>query len=86
MGFQHPVSFQAKDEHFLFQVVKAAFGKRRKTLRNALLGGNLGLGEEPLSGALKDAGIDPKRRAETLSVREFVALSNILHTLRLSPQ
>jgi 16S rRNA (adenine1518-N6/adenine1519-N6)-dimethyltransferase len=84
MEFQHPVSFQAMDERLLFQVVKAAFGKRRKTLRNALLGSNLGLGEEPLSAALEDAGIDPKRRAETLSVKEFVALSNLLQTVKLS--
>jgi 16S rRNA (adenine1518-N6/adenine1519-N6)-dimethyltransferase len=76
--FQHPVSFQATDERLLFQVVKAAFGKRRKTLRNALLGGNLEFGDEPISAALELAGIDPKRRAETLSVNEFVTLSSFL--------
>lgn len=86
MEFQHPVSFQADDERFLFRVVKAAFGKRRKTLKNALLGSNLGLEEERLSAALKDVGIDPKRRAETLSIKEFVTLSNILHRVQLSAQ
>lgn len=77
--FNHPVFFQATDEEFLFQVVRAAFGMRRKTLKNALLGGNLGIGETGVSKALELAGIDPKRRAETLSVKEFVTLSNLLY-------
>jgi 16S rRNA (adenine1518-N6/adenine1519-N6)-dimethyltransferase len=76
MAFLHPVPFQASSEELLFQVVGAAFGKRRKTLKNALSGSNLGLEHERVLGALQLAGIDPKRRAETLSVKEFVALSN----------
>ena len=74
--FHHPVTFQATDERLLFQIVKAAFGKRRKTLKNALLGGNLGFADERISAALELAGIDFQRRAETLSVKEFVTLSN----------
>jgi len=74
--FHHPVTFQATDERLLFQIVRAAFGKRRKTLRNALLGGNLGFADEGISAALEHAGIDFQRRAETLSVKEFVTLSN----------
>jgi 16S rRNA (adenine1518-N6/adenine1519-N6)-dimethyltransferase len=82
--FHDPISFQANDERFLFQVVKAAFGKRRKTLRNALLGSTLGLDDESISAALELAEIDPQRRAETLSVKEFVNLSNTLEKARLS--
>lgn len=74
--FHRPVPYQANDESFLLRMVKAAFGKRRKTLKNALLGGNLGFGDEGISAALALAGIDPQRRAETLSVEEFVTLSN----------
>jgi len=76
--FHHPVTFQATDEGLLFQIVRAAFGKRRKTLRNALLGSNLGFGDKRVSAALELAGIDSRRRAETLSVKEFVTLSNLL--------
>ena len=76
--FHHPVHFRTTDEGLLFRIVKAAFGKRRKTLKNALLGGNLGFGDEKISAALKLAEIDPQRRAETLSVKEFVTLSNLL--------
>ena len=56
------------------EVVKAAFSSRRKTLANALAGG-LGI---PLGAAREAAtrsGVDPSRRAETLKIEEFVALT-----------
>jgi 16S rRNA (adenine1518-N6/adenine1519-N6)-dimethyltransferase len=62
------------DEVMLFQVVKAAFGTRRKTLKNALLTGGLPIEPRVAREALIAAEIDPSRRAETLSVSEFVAL------------
>jgi 16S rRNA (adenine1518-N6/adenine1519-N6)-dimethyltransferase len=83
--FQHPVLFRAIDEPLLFQVVKAAFGKRRKTLKNALSGSNLAFGDESISDLLERAGINPQRRAETLSVKEFVTLSNVLQGTKPSP-
>ncbi len=69
---------KAIDEEFLFRVIKAAFGKRRKTLRNALAGGELRLDASSASAALQETDIDPMRRAETLSVEEFVRLSNYI--------
>jgi 16S rRNA (adenine1518-N6/adenine1519-N6)-dimethyltransferase len=62
------------DASMLFEVVKAAFGNRRKTLKNALAASGLHI--EPLIArqALQAARIDPTRRAETLSVSEFIAL------------
>lgn len=68
----------ARDESFLFRVVRAAFGQRRKTLRNALSGGDLGLSASEAKAGLEAAGIDPTRRAETVGVAEFVALSHAL--------
>ncbi|WP_105385755.1 16S rRNA (adenine(1518)-N(6)/adenine(1519)-N(6))-dimethyltransferase RsmA [Neorhizobium alkalisoli] len=55
----------------LERVTQAAFGQRRKMLRQSLKP----VGGEPL---LVKAGIDPARRAETLSVEEFVRLANSL--------
>ncbi|MBD9371700.1 16S rRNA (adenine(1518)-N(6)/adenine(1519)-N(6))-dimethyltransferase RsmA [Rhizobium sp. ARZ01] len=55
----------------LERVTQAAFGQRRKMLRQSLKS----LGGETL---LARAGIDPQRRAETLSVDEFVTLANAL--------
>ena len=64
------------DEEHLFQVIKAAFSKRRKTLRNALTGFSPALTGHLTSQWLESAGIEQSRRAETLSVEEFVALAN----------
>jgi 16S rRNA (adenine1518-N6/adenine1519-N6)-dimethyltransferase len=55
----------------LEKVTEAAFGQRRKMLRQSVKS----LGGETL---LERAGIDPTRRAETLSVEEFVTLANAL--------
>lgn len=66
---------EEKDEILLFGVIKAAFSKRRKTLHNAMSGGELGLTKKIVGIALENAGIDPSRRAETLEVQEFIELS-----------
>lgn len=68
----------ARDEALLFRIVRAAFGKRRKTLKNALTKSDLGLDGTAVTQWLENCAIDPRRRAETLSVTEFVALSNHL--------
>jgi 16S rRNA (adenine1518-N6/adenine1519-N6)-dimethyltransferase len=55
----------------LERVTAAAFGQRRKMLRQSL---------KPLGGEalLQAAGIDPARRAETLTVEEFCRIANLL--------
>ena len=68
--------FAADDEKLLRRVIKAAFGQRRKTLNNALKA--LNLPKDELDKALQRAGIDAARRGETLSVEEFVCLSNAI--------
>jgi len=66
------------DEEFLYMVIKAAFGQRRKTLKNALAGSEFDISNETSKKALENADIDPTRRAETLTVEEFVRLSDRL--------
>jgi len=55
-------------------VVRAAFSRRRKTLANALAG-SLGLSLGVVREAATTSGVDPGRRAETLNIDEFVALT-----------
>ena len=69
---------RAEDEEFLFKVIKACFGQRRKTLRNALAGSELHIHPDKAGKSLEASGIDPVRRAETLTVEEFVKLSRCL--------
>jgi 16S rRNA (adenine1518-N6/adenine1519-N6)-dimethyltransferase len=62
------------------EVVKAAFSSRRKTLANALAGG-LGISLGAARQAAATSGVDPGRRAETLTIEEFVGLTARLHRL-----
>lgn len=66
-------------------IVRAAFQQRRKTLRNALLGGlKATLPDADVDGALSRAGIDPKTRAEQVPVKAFVRLAREFHAGRPS--
>ena len=64
------------DENFFTKVVRAAFGQRRKTLLNSLIGA--GFQREAVEKALEVAKIETARRAETLTIKEFADLSNAL--------
>ncbi|MCM3006900.1 16S rRNA (adenine(1518)-N(6)/adenine(1519)-N(6))-dimethyltransferase RsmA [Priestia koreensis] len=75
---------KVKDEEFFFQVVRASFAQRRKTILNNLTS-NLSFGKEQkeqVINALETAQIDPKRRGETLSIQEFGVLSDELLKVR----
>jgi len=56
-----------------FRLIKAAFGQKRKTLRNSLSSG-LHIPPAETEEFLKNAKIDPQRRAETLSIKEWQGL------------
>ena len=64
------------DEDFLFALIHAAFNQRRKTILNSMTSNrDLNIGKENLSKVLEDLNIDPKTRAERLSLDEFIAIS-----------
>ncbi len=65
------------DEQRFEAVVRAAFARRRKTLANALAVG-LGLSVGATRDAATSAGVDPGRRAETLSIQEFAEVARRL--------
>ena len=77
---QHPTVLlgEGTDDQAFFRVVRAGFGQKRKMLRNAL---SAGLGMTPLQveNALGKAGIDPRRRAETLSLDEWVEVTREIY-------
>lgn len=64
-----PATINIKDHKRFADVVRAAFGQRRKTLRNAL--NNVVSAEQFVA-----AGVRPDARAEQLDVAEFIALAN----------
>ncbi|MGA2490068.1 MAG: ribosomal RNA small subunit methyltransferase A, partial [Anaerolineales bacterium] len=57
-----------------FKLIKAGFSQKRKMLRNSLSGG-LGISPTEAEKMLAAAGINPMRRAETLSLEEWGLLS-----------
>jgi len=67
---------QVPTEKLFFRVVKAGFSQKRKQLKNAISGG-LHLKSKIARALLEEAGIDPKRRAETLAVDEWGMLTNV---------
>jgi 16S rRNA (adenine1518-N6/adenine1519-N6)-dimethyltransferase len=63
-------------EKLFFRVVKAGFSQKRKQLKNSVSGG-LQVKSKIARGLLEEAEIDPTRRAETLSIEEWGALSMV---------
>ncbi len=57
-----------------FRLAKAGFSQKRKTLRNAISAG-MAWPKEQAETVLREAGIDPQRRAQTLSLKEWEALT-----------
>lgn len=68
-----------KNEPFFFQVVRASFAKRRKTLLNSLSSSlPFPIAKTRLEELIKSIGIDPSCRGEMLSMDSFAELSNVL--------
>ncbi len=77
LGFHlRPPEVIAEDESLFKKTVKIAFQKRRKTLQNALAGTDFP--PELIRNVMETLHIDGQRRAETLTVNDFVRISNLL--------
>lgn len=72
---------EVSDESFFFEVVRASFAHRRKTIRNNLLSRyrKTKVTRESVLQSLQSANVDESRRAESLSIEEFARLANELH-------
>ena len=80
--YDHPL-IPSSQLGLFFRLARAGFSQKRKTLRNSLSGGlhwSVGQAEE----TLRAAGIDPMRRAETLSLSEWANLTQTI--ARSTPQ
>jgi 16S rRNA (adenine1518-N6/adenine1519-N6)-dimethyltransferase len=71
------------EQAFFFRVARAGFGQKRKMLRNSLSAG-LGLAPASVETALEQAAVDPRRRAETLSLAEWGEVARAFATLSAS--
>ena len=74
---QPPVT--VRSEKLLFQVIRASFNQRRKTLANGLANyGAFGLPKEQLQECIEALGVPGNIRGEALSLEQFAQLSNII--------
>lgn len=70
---------QLGDSKWFQRVLKGSFLQRRRKILNSLKGSGIAP-EEVIVAGLQKAGVDPMRRAETLSLQEFVALAEAIKT------
>ncbi len=73
--FINKPQYEVVSEDHLFLVIKSAFSKRRKTLKNSLSQSWLDIDSNQAADLLEKSGIDPSRRAETLEIDDFVKLT-----------
>lgn len=70
---------QVEDEAFLFQVIRAAFNQRRKTLVNSLNNAlDIAVPKEAAAKVLEEMGLSPSIRGEALTLEQFAELGNRL--------
>jgi len=81
LDFERPHPRNAEDEAKFKMVVKAAFAHKRKTLLNSLKGALFSLSKEEILAMLEKCSIDPRRRAETLDIDDFLCLTSALVSL-----
>ncbi|MDO5344125.1 MAG: 16S rRNA (adenine(1518)-N(6)/adenine(1519)-N(6))-dimethyltransferase RsmA [Lachnospiraceae bacterium] len=73
---------QAADEKLLFQIIRASFNQRRKTLVNGLKNSpELSFSREQVLEALAELGLSESIRGEALTLEQFCALTNRLYTV-----
>ena len=68
---------KVQNEKLFFDIIRNSFNMRRKTLWNGVK--NIGASKEKLESAFEKAGVDPKRRGETLTIEEFAKLSDCIN-------
>jgi 16S rRNA (adenine1518-N6/adenine1519-N6)-dimethyltransferase len=66
-----------QDTDAFFRVVRAGFAQRRKQLRNGLAAG-LRQSPDEVAAKLREVGVDPRRRAQTLSIEEWGAVARVM--------
>jgi 16S rRNA (adenine1518-N6/adenine1519-N6)-dimethyltransferase len=81
LDFERPYPRRADDEAHFKKVVRGAFAHRRKTILNSFKGAFFSCGIDELLKAFEKCEIDSKKRAETLSIDDYICLSAALGCL-----
>lgn len=77
VGFtRRAYAVQPRDEKLMFALIRQGFAMRRKTLSNNLTAGIWN--KEQVAAAMQQTGLEPKTRAEALTLDQFIALSDAI--------
>lgn len=77
----HKPPVSVKNEKFMFDIIRASFNQRRKTMTNSVVNANLGITKEQLLTALEQCGLKSTVRGEALTLQQFAQLSNELSSM-----
>jgi 16S rRNA (adenine1518-N6/adenine1519-N6)-dimethyltransferase len=78
--FHSPSTRNIEEAGWMFRIARSGFSQKRKMLRNTLSAG-LVIPPKDIESFLNRAGVDPKRRAETLTVAEWVKLAETIPSI-----
>ena len=78
IDFEQPHPLRTPDEEYFRKIVRGAFSHRRKTLVNSLSASPVPLSAGDVLKAMQACSIDPRARAEALSIDDFLRLSHAL--------
>ncbi|MDD3239405.1 MAG: 16S rRNA (adenine(1518)-N(6)/adenine(1519)-N(6))-dimethyltransferase RsmA [Lachnospira sp.] len=65
------------NEHLMFQIIRASFNQRRKTMTNSVCNGT-SVTKDELAAALAECGFSPTIRGEALTLEQFAQLTNVI--------
>jgi 16S rRNA (adenine1518-N6/adenine1519-N6)-dimethyltransferase len=69
---------QVYDPHLMFNIIRASFNQRRKTMTNSVVNAGIGITKEMLLEALEKCGLPATVRGEALTLEQFAELANAL--------
>lgn len=77
----HKPPVSVKNEKFMFDIIRASFNQRRKTMTNSVVNANLGITKEQLLTALQQCSLKSTVRGEALTLQQFAQFSNELSSM-----
>lgn len=80
LSLKDNIPVKIKDEKLMFQLIRASFNQRRKTLANGLNNGTeIKLTKDAIQEAIEGLGVSPTIRGEALTLEQFARLSDIIY-------
>lgn len=73
---------KAEDDGLMFDLVRASFNQRRKTMVNGIKNSTLDIDKDMITKALQQVGLDERIRGEALTLQQFADIANAIHHMK----